>query len=263
MEYRRYVAIGDSTTEGIDDPDLAGGYRGWADRLAEHLAATQGSVEYANLAVRGRTAREIRDQQLAAALALEPDVATVVAGVNDLFRRTSTPASVAAEVEAMQRALIDAGATVVTFTMPDLSPIVPLARLVQGKLVAINDAIRAASASSGARLLDLATSPIAADARLWSDDRLHANALGHERIARALAHTLDLEGFDDWAAPLPPAGRAGLRVAAAAELAWWRDHFGPWVLRHLRGRSSGDGITAKLPTPVTVTADDTDATGEG
>src|SRR6185436_10937152 len=31
----RYVAIGDSSTEGLDDPRSAGGFRGWADRLAE------------------------------------------------------------------------------------------------------------------------------------------------------------------------------------------------------------------------------------
>ncbi|MBW3618932.1 MAG: SGNH/GDSL hydrolase family protein [Actinobacteria bacterium] len=254
MGYRRYVAIGDSTTEGIDDPDGAGGYRGWADRLAEHLAAAQGSVEYANLAVRGRTSRAIREEQLAPALALEPDVATVVAGVNDLFRRSSTPAAVAADIEAMQRALVDAGAVVVTFTMPDLSPIVPLARVIRGKLEAINDGIRRASGRSGARLLDLAAHPISTDPRLWSDDRLHANTRGHERISRALAATLDLDGFDDWADPLPPATRARMRAAAAAELAWWRGHFTPWVVRHLRGRSSGDGVTAKLPTPVTVTA---------
>lgn len=256
MGYQRYVAIGDSTTEGIDDPDGAGGYRGWADRLAEHLAAAQGSVEYANLAVRGRTARAIREEQLAPALALEPDVATVVAGVNDLFRRSSRPAEVAADIGAMQQALVDAGAVVVTFTMPDLSPIVPLARLVRAKLHAINDGIRAASRRSGARLLDLAAHPLSVDRRLWSDDRLHANSLGHERIAGGLADTLGLPGHDGWDAALPPAGPDALHRRAAAELAWWRGHFAPWVVRHARGRSSGDGITAKLPTPVRITAGD-------
>ena len=37
--FRRYVAIGDSTTEGLEDPDGQGGYRGWANRFAEHLIA--------------------------------------------------------------------------------------------------------------------------------------------------------------------------------------------------------------------------------
>ena len=31
----RYVAIVDSSTEGLDDPDGAGGWRGWSDRLAD------------------------------------------------------------------------------------------------------------------------------------------------------------------------------------------------------------------------------------
>ncbi|HEX7808937.1 MAG TPA: GDSL-type esterase/lipase family protein, partial [Thermoanaerobaculia bacterium] len=85
--YERYVAIGDSTSEGLDDPDGHGGYRGWANRLAERIAAQQGSLLYANLAVRGRTTRQILDQQLALAVAMKPDLATVVAGTNDVLRR--------------------------------------------------------------------------------------------------------------------------------------------------------------------------------
>ena len=40
--WRRYVALGDSFTEGIGDPEpeSPGGYRGWADRVAETLAVT-------------------------------------------------------------------------------------------------------------------------------------------------------------------------------------------------------------------------------
>ena len=38
--YSRYVAIGDSWTEGVGDPDQSrpNGLRGWADRVAETLA---------------------------------------------------------------------------------------------------------------------------------------------------------------------------------------------------------------------------------
>ncbi len=38
MGYLRYVAVGDSQTEGLLDGDEHTGYRGWADRLAELLA---------------------------------------------------------------------------------------------------------------------------------------------------------------------------------------------------------------------------------
>ena len=37
MNYVRYVALGDSQTEGLNDGDEVAGYRGWADRLATVL----------------------------------------------------------------------------------------------------------------------------------------------------------------------------------------------------------------------------------
>ncbi|MCW2706656.1 MAG: family lipase, partial [Frankiales bacterium] len=48
----RYVAIGDSTVEGLMDPGHDGVYVGWADRLAGHLKAVHPDLLYANLAVR-------------------------------------------------------------------------------------------------------------------------------------------------------------------------------------------------------------------
>ena len=38
MAYRRFVALGDSTTEGLMDLYPDGTFRGWADRLAARLA---------------------------------------------------------------------------------------------------------------------------------------------------------------------------------------------------------------------------------
>ncbi len=40
MKFERYVALGDSFTEGVGDPDPArpNGLRGWADLVAEELA---------------------------------------------------------------------------------------------------------------------------------------------------------------------------------------------------------------------------------
>src|SRR4029079_12349103 len=89
--FRRYVALGDSTTEGMDDPRPDGTYRGWADRLAERLTQDNPNLLYANLAVRGRRTYQVREEQLGPALALEPDIATVVAGLNDLLHRRYDP----------------------------------------------------------------------------------------------------------------------------------------------------------------------------
>lgn len=246
--FERYVAIGDSTTEGLDDPDGHGGYRGWANRLAERLAARQGSLLYANLAIRGRTTRQIMEEQLAPAVAMRPDLSTVVSGTNDLLRRHFDGPGVAKDLETMQRALIEVGATVVTFTLPDLTPVMPFARILGDRVFRLNDAIRGACARSGALLCDVAAYPVASDPRLWSDDRLHANFIGHARIADALADTIGLEDSDHtWSQPLPPAPPPTVLDLARAEIAWARNHLLPWIWRHLHGRSSGDGRSAKRP----------------
>lgn len=247
--FERYVALGDSTAEGLDDPDGNGGYRGWADRLAERIARQQGSLLYANLAVRGRKTREILEQQLEPALAMRPDLALVVSGTNDILRPRFDPEAVAADLETMQRALIAQGATVLSFTLPDLTPVMPLARPLRDRIQALARAFAKASARSGALLVDFAAHPVASDRRLWSEDRLHANALGHARIAEALAHALALpDSSADWAKPFPePLSKAALPIVRA-ELRWTRRYLLPWLWRHAAGRSSGDGITAKRPT---------------
>ena len=246
--YERYVAIGDSSTEGLDDPDGRGGYRGWANRLAERLAAAQGSLLYANLAVRGRRTREVREQQLAHAVAMRPDLVTVFTGTNDVVTRHFDPDAVAHDMEAIQRTLIEQGAAVLTFTLPDLTPVMPFARLIARRIAALNQAHRAVTARTGAILVDFAAFPVASDRRLWADDRLHANALGHTLIAAALASALQLPGSDhSWQLPLPEPPPRSLGETLAAEAAWARGHLVPWLWRHLQGRSSGDGRQAKRP----------------
>lgn len=246
MTFHRYVAIGDSTSEGLDDPDGRGGYRGWADRLAEHIAASQTEpLLYANLAIRGRKTREIREEQLGPAAAMRPDVATVSGGTNDFLRPRFDPRAVAAELEIMQRGLIDAGAIVLTFTLPDMRRVMPLTRFFIDRVFALNDELRAVCSRTGARLLDFAKYDVAADPRVWSDDRLHANSLGHERIAAALAELLGIPADTSWSAPLPDPPPPTMLGTLRAEYAWTRRHFAPWLWRHARGKSSGDGITAK------------------
>lgn len=245
--FERYVAIGDSTVEGLDDPDGRGGYRGWADRLAERLAASQGSVLYANLAIRGRTTRQIREEQLARAVAMRPDLAVVVSGTNDLLRRKFDAVALRHDMLMMQGELGAGGATVLTFTLPDLSAIMPLARLFRGRLLRMNQAVRDAAAESGALVCDFAAYPVSSDPRLWSDDRLHANSAGHARIAAALASRIGLEDDQSWAEPLPGTPPHGFAVFVRSELAWGRNHLLPWLWRHAQGRSSGDGIRPKRP----------------
>src|SRR5438105_4295608 len=126
--YLRYVALGDSQTEGLGDGDDTTGLRGFADRLADHLARHSPAVQYANLAVRGRLAGQVHTEQLGPALALRPDLATVIAGVNDLLRPRFDADEVAGHLETMFAALTAEGVRVATLTFPDMTRLVPLAR---------------------------------------------------------------------------------------------------------------------------------------
>ena len=246
MTYRRFVALGDSTTEGLVDFNPDGSFRGWADRLAERLAEAEPGLRYANLAVRGKLARQVREDQLDAALALEPDLASVLCGLNDMLRKQCDVASVAGHIDAMVGALRGAGADVIVVTFPDPVPVNPIASRAAMRVKRLNDAIRDLATRHGATLVDLEAYEVASDRRLWDVDRLHANPEGHRRIALAAAHALELEGADDaWTTafsdPLIPRTRISHAV-------WAGKYLTPWLIRRMRGRSTGDGRVAKRPT---------------
>ena len=81
-----FVAIGDSFTEGLNDPGAGGEFRGWADRVAGALAAHRPGFRYANLAIRGKLLGQIVAEQVPRAVELAPDLVTLAAGGNDILR---------------------------------------------------------------------------------------------------------------------------------------------------------------------------------
>jgi uncharacterized protein (DUF952 family) len=152
----------------------------------------------------------------------------------------------------MLAALRDSGVTVLTNTFPDPSGIAPLFRRLAPRVAGYNDRIRRIAAEHGALVVDFAEKGVGADLRVWSPDRIHANPLGHSVIAAAFADTLGLPGFAGWADPLPTVARANALRRAGTELRWLGGDVAPWMVRRLRGRSSGDGISAKRPRLVPV-----------
>lgn len=248
QHYHRYVAIGDSQTEGLGDGDDVTGHRGFADRLAGRLAELNPDLRYANLAVRGKLAGEVHAEQLAPALELEPDLATVVAGLNDVLRPRCDADAVAGHLEAMFASLTKAGATVGTVTFPNVAKIAPLARPLVPRVLALNARIRAAAARHGVHVVEAFEVDVVTDARIWSDDRIHASPMGHQRIADSMAHALAIPGADDsWTHPLPPLPSPPRLTVIRTELQWLSGFLGPWLSRRLRGISSGTGRTAKRP----------------
>jgi lysophospholipase L1-like esterase len=242
----RLVALGDSTVEGLEDPGPDGSYVGWADRFASHLSREHPDLVYANLAVRGQTSREVRATQLDAALRLRPDLALLVAGVNDLLRPRLDRPGLRDNLLTMYRRLHESGARVLTFTMPDMARVAPLALALRPRIEYLNDVVREAGTSYGTTVIDLAAEPVASHPALWHDDRLHANTEGHRRIAAALAEAIGL-GTEDWRAAPPESAAAGMARIVAREAVWVAGHVAPWAWRHLRGRSSSTDAVCKRP----------------
>jgi lysophospholipase L1-like esterase len=245
--WSRYVAIGDSFTEGIGDPEPAspGGHRGWADRVAEVLAAQTDDFAYANLAIRGRLLQQILDEQVDAALALHPDLISISAGGNDIIRPGTDPDEVASRLDAGIARLRGDGATVVMFNGPDIGGTPVLGRI-RGKVAIYNENLRAVAKRHDAIVADMWALRELTDPRMWAPDRLHFSPIGHQTIGRMVLDALnvphDLEPFE--AEPMP---RQSWRQARVDDIGWAREHFAPWILRRLRRESSGDGVAPKRP----------------
>ena len=248
----RLVAIGDSTVEGLEDPGPDGVYIGWADRFARHLDVIHPGLLYANLAVRGQTSREVRETQLRPALDLAPDFAVVVAGVNDVLRPRFNRDALRDDLFAMHAELSAMGAQVLTFTMPDMERVAPLAVVLRGRLQFLNSVSLQCRERYGSIVVDLASVPATSHPAFWHTDRLHGNSEGHRRIAAALAEAVGYE-VEDWRAEPPPVPKASRLRVAVNEAAWVGSHLFPWVWEHVRGQASGDDVTCKRPNLLPVT----------
>ncbi|MCZ4498677.1 MAG: lipolytic protein family [Marmoricola sp.] len=254
--YRRYVALGDSQTEGLNDGDDLSGVRGWADRFAERLAETSSpELTYANLAVRGCRARHVHEEQLPAALALEPDLASVVVGMNDLLRHDYDLEATVAQVEQTFAALRATGCRVVTTSFPDVARMLPVMGWLRGKEVELNDRLNDAAARHDVDVLDLFTIGLTSDPAMWSHDRIHGSTLGHQRIAAGMCELMGLPASDhSWA---EPTGTSPGLLHVVRRDAWWLATFMvPFLTRQLRGRGPMADRTAKRPQLLPVLAPD-------
>ncbi len=244
---RSYVALGDSFTEGVGDPDPSrpNGVRGWADRVAEVLGTVEEDFGYANLAIRGRKLRQVLDEQLEPALGLRPGLVTMYAGGNDILRPSVDVDAMLAPYDDAVAALTRAGIRVLLFTGFDLGQAPVLGRL-RGRVAVYNEIVREIADTHGAGIVDFWRMREHRDWRLWDLDRIHMSVLGHRHLA---VNVLDVLGVPhdvrlDPLAAQPPLTRAEQR---RADLAWARTHARPWVQRRLTGRSSGDGILPRYP----------------
>jgi lysophospholipase L1-like esterase len=251
--WTRYVAIGDSFTEGLSDPDPEADdrYVGWADRLAHHLdrvAATERlPFGYANLAVRGRTLDDVVGPQLEAALRLQPDLVSIVGGGNDLLRPSVDLDGLAERLEQAVTRLRAAGADVLLATPTDTRD-AGLFKPLRGRHAVHTANLFTIAQRHGCAVLNLWGMRALQDWRMWADDRIHLTSEGHRRVSLAALAALGHRTDDHaWGEPLPPADRATRREELREHAVWVRTHAAPWVQRRIRGVSSGDQVHAKRP----------------
>ena len=246
--YGRYVAIGDSQTEGLWDGDDAVGFVGFADRLAALLDSHYPGLHYANLAIRGKLVADVLTEQVPLALAMRPDLITVCVGMNDVIQPGWSFGRALTDLEYVYAALAESEATVVTTTFPNVAQFLPLGRLVSGRLARINDAIRAAAEQYDFRLVDLYSAPSMRDLDTWDIDRVHASTKGHILFAAAAAEALNLPGSNhDWAEASGSLTRLPFKSRTYGQLRWAHEKLMPWVWRRLRGMSSADGRVPRRP----------------
>ncbi|WP_370410731.1 SGNH/GDSL hydrolase family protein [Streptomyces fradiae] len=202
----RFVVLGDSLSEGVGDR-VEGGWRGWAALLAQGLRPGGEDVAFTNLAVSGAQSRDVVETQLPAALALRPQLASVVVGVNDTLRRTFDIGQLARRLDRVCGELTAAGAVVLTACLPDPGRMLglpgPLARPLARRQRAVNAVVHALSGRYGAVHLHLAAPGWTEDRALWSADRLHPGERGHRAVAAAFHRLLTERGLALGPAPSP------------------------------------------------------------
>jgi phosphatidylinositol alpha 1,6-mannosyltransferase len=255
--WKRYVAIGDSLTEGLcdDSRQEPGQVRGWADRLS--MLLVQGGdrparLRYANLAVRSRTVGDVLERQIPHAIALRADLVTVLIGANDLSRRGASPVLIADRLGDGIRRLRDSGADVLVVT-PFIAPW-PGLRALNRLTVRLATELHRVAAETGAQLLDFTQDPERVDERMWAADRVHLSSYGHRVLSYRAATALGVPGASALGAldALMHDDAPEARIDRISTPAWIWTHVRPWAGRRLRGRTAGDGLAPKHTTLIEV-----------
>ncbi|MFT4087530.1 MAG: SGNH/GDSL hydrolase family protein [Gordonia sp. (in: high G+C Gram-positive bacteria)] len=245
--FSRYIALGDSFTEGVGDADdsLPNGVRGWADQVAAQLARVEPGLEYANLAIRGLKMDAVLDRQVPEALAAEPDLVSIYAGGNDMLRpAVDIDALIAAYDDAIGR-ITGGGARVVLFTPHDPGSAALFGSL-RGRFAIYCEGVRRIAEKYDAVLVDFWRIPEYQDPRFWDTDRLHMSTIGHRRMAVAV---LDALGVDHTltAPDLPAYVEPPFQDRLVGHIRWTAGFLAPWIGRRLRGVSSGDTLSPRYP----------------
>jgi hypothetical protein len=211
------------------------------------LSRTEPDFHYANLAVRSLRLEAIVKTQVPAAVAMRPSLVTIAGGGNDLLSLRVSVDDLARRFDEAVEALTESGAAAIVFAGFDPRAQLPLGRFIAARTAAYNARLIATAKRYGAFLIDLWSMPELNDRRLWSPDRLHLSAIGHLHVAGVVLSRLGRPAPDGWPVDLGPSTAGSRLHDLVTDTAWARRDLLPWVVRKVRGRSAGDGLTAKYP----------------
>jgi lysophospholipase L1-like esterase len=233
-KYLRFAALGDSTTHGVGDP-VDGGWRGWARLLADAIA-TSHDLSFCNLAVSGATTLTVRYGQLHEAVAHQPDIASLIVGVNDTMRGNWDPRRVRRDLLHCADVLTDQGAILLTARFHDHGEVwgLPgvLRRPLFDRIQAVNEATDEVHERFGSLRIDLADRPEIQTREFWSIDRMHPSELGHRALARGYGDLLRARGIDF---ELPSAEKDGNYAPNwRSDVHWMVTEGAPWMGRRAK-----------------------------
>lgn len=252
--FTRFLICGDSFSEGMSDEIVNGNYRGWADRVADVMARGNPGFTYANFSIRGKLVHQVIKDQIPLALKFVTGPETLIsfhAGANDVLRPNYKPDLVLPHYAQAVRQIAASGATVMLFTVLERTDS-------QGKSADVwaarfgefNANVRRIGNEVGAIVVDANEEGFLADRRFLASDRLHLNAMGHDRVTQGVLEKLSLACSSDWRSPLPPAQPKKWLLKLKEDLRWFFTFLLPWIIRRIRGKSSGDGRRAKQSRPI-------------
>ncbi|MFZ4063763.1 MAG: SGNH/GDSL hydrolase family protein [Candidatus Nanopelagicaceae bacterium] len=252
--FNRFIALGDSMTEGMCDEIIDGKFRGWADRVADTLAKDNLDFSYINLAIRGKLLHQVIDDQIPEAAKFVTGPETLVsfhAGANDVLRPNYQADVAYAKYEKGVSDLAKTGATLIVFTVVDrVEGEGKTAKLWHERFSSFNVNVRTVAHKYGATIIEADDAKWLADLRFLAVDRLHLNSDGHWRLSQAVLERLGKEFDPAWRIPLPPAPIKSKLRATSEKTLWIITFVLPWIWRRIRGKSSGDGRSAKYETPI-------------
>ena len=251
---RNFIVLGDSFSEGMTDIEINGKYRGWADRVADVMALQTDGFKYANLAIRGKLINQVVKDQVPAALKLiGPDtLVSFHAGANDVIRPKYLPEitlpEYASAVRELAAELNKHGAQLMLFTVQESAASNTKTGVIWNqRFQDFNKQVRELAIETGAILNEANDGRYPNDIRFLAFDRLHLNPEGHHRVAQGVLENLGLPFDPSYKIPLPPAKKENPVKKKIISALWIATFVIPWIIRRLRGKSSGDGRSAKYP----------------